>query len=112
MWRSTISEGTSLNSPGDQAPTKMAPANRVCTSHAIITATKIRRNTCAAGGLIFLPVAARSGVRGQGWWAVAAHTRSRSRNCTLQEAASEEMGKALHLIGFMVSAIESGSLIA
>ncbi|PYT53716.1 MAG: hypothetical protein DMG46_23785 [Acidobacteria bacterium] len=63
MWRSTISEGTSLNSPGDQAPTKMAPANRVCTSHAIITATKIRRNTCAAGGLIFLPVAARSRVR-------------------------------------------------
>src|SRR5213594_3809465 len=48
MWCSTISEGTSLNSPGDQAPTKMAPANRVCTSHAIITATKIRRNTCAA----------------------------------------------------------------
>src|SRR5438094_7622069 len=89
MWRSTTSEGTSLNSPGDRAPTKMAPANRVSTSHAIITATKTRRNTCAAGGLIFSLVAARGRVRGQGWRALAAPTRRRSRNCTPQERSEE-----------------------
>src|SRR2546429_3211193 len=112
MWRSTISEGTSLNSPGDQALTKMAPANRVCTSHAIITATKIRRNTCAAGGLIFLPVAARSRVRGQGWRAFAAHTRRKSRNCNPQEFPSEGMEEALHFIGIMWRSVQKGPLIA
>src|SRR2546430_9515427 len=103
MWRSTTSEGTSLNSPGDRAPTKMAPANRVSTSHAIITATKTRRNTCAAGGLIFSLVAARGRVRGQGWRALAAPTRRRSRNCTPQEFPSGVTEKALHMIGIMRS---------
>src|SRR2546430_15876873 len=110
MWRSTISEGTSLNSPGDQAPTKMAPANRVCTSHAIITATKIRRNTCAAGGLIFLPVAARSRVRGEGWRALGAPTRRRSRKCNPQEVPTEGMEEGFAFVGIIWGFVQKGAI--